>query len=199
VHLLDDGFQHRGLARAVDVVLVTEDDLGDALLPAGNRREGLRALRRADVVVLREEERGRIEARVRGLMRADAPIWTIRRRIEFPEANEVFHRAYGLIAFCAIARPEGFLNMVIAEGGRVIDAIAFPDHHRYTAEDMSRLTESWHIFGGDGFITTEKDAVKISPEMRAQLEATGPLHVARLGATFVDEAAVVRDLEARIG
>jgi hypothetical protein len=41
VHLLDDGFQHRGLARAVDVVLVTAEDLEDALLPAGNRRETL--------------------------------------------------------------------------------------------------------------------------------------------------------------
>jgi tetraacyldisaccharide 4'-kinase len=69
VHLLDDGFQHRGLARAVDVVVVTEEDLEDALLPAGNRREPLRALRRADVVVVREEERERVEARVRGLMR----------------------------------------------------------------------------------------------------------------------------------
>ena len=66
VHLLDDGFQHRQLARAVDVVLVTAEDLEDALLPAGNRREPLAALRRADVVVLREEERERIEARVRG-------------------------------------------------------------------------------------------------------------------------------------
>jgi tetraacyldisaccharide 4'-kinase len=40
VHLLDDGFQHRGLARAMDVVLVTAEDLEDALLPAGNLRAG---------------------------------------------------------------------------------------------------------------------------------------------------------------
>ena len=39
LHLLDDGFQHRRLARALDVVVVTEEDLEDALLPAGNRRE----------------------------------------------------------------------------------------------------------------------------------------------------------------
>ena len=69
VHLLDDGFQHRGLARAMDVVVVTEEDLEDALLPAGNRREALRALRRADAVVVREEERDRVEERVRQLMR----------------------------------------------------------------------------------------------------------------------------------
>ncbi len=40
VHLLDDGFQHRQLARNVDIVLVTAEDLEDTLLPAGNLREG---------------------------------------------------------------------------------------------------------------------------------------------------------------
>ena len=65
VHLLDDGFQHRGLARVMDVVLVTEEDLDDALLPAGNLREPLSALTRADVVVVREEERERVEPRIR--------------------------------------------------------------------------------------------------------------------------------------
>src|ERR1017187_6103614 len=52
VHLLDDGFQHRRLARAMDVVVETEADLEDALLPAGDRREALRALRLADAVVV---------------------------------------------------------------------------------------------------------------------------------------------------
>ena len=52
VHLLDDGFQHRALARDFDIVLVTGDDLHDKLLPAGRLREPLAALRRADAVVL---------------------------------------------------------------------------------------------------------------------------------------------------
>ena len=58
--------------------------------------------------------------------------------------------------------------------------------------------ESWHILGGDAFISTEKDAVKITPELRAQLEATAPLLVATLRAAFLDEDNVVRELEARI-
>ena len=56
VHLLDDGFQHRQLARDVDIVLLTQEDVEDTLLPAGNLREPLAALAEADVVVLREEE-----------------------------------------------------------------------------------------------------------------------------------------------
>ena len=88
VHLLDDGFQHRQLARTLDVVLVTQEDLNDALLPAGNRRERLAALRRADVIVLREDERERIEEQVRGLVRAEAAIWTVRRTVEIPESPD---------------------------------------------------------------------------------------------------------------
>ena len=52
VHLLDDGFQHRGLARDFDLVLVTPEDARDRLLPAGRLREPLKSLRRADAVVL---------------------------------------------------------------------------------------------------------------------------------------------------
>src|SRR5260370_19556566 len=52
MHLLDDGFQHRGLARDFDIVLVTEEDARDRLLPTGLLREPLRSLQRADAVVL---------------------------------------------------------------------------------------------------------------------------------------------------
>ena len=76
--------------------------------------------------------------------------------------------------------------------------MAFPDHHAYTAEDMNKLVDLSDLWVGNGFVTTEKDAVKLSPAMRAQLEAVGPLVVARLDSLFVDEAEVMRALEARI-
>jgi tetraacyldisaccharide 4'-kinase len=198
VHLLDDGFQHRRLARAVDVVVVTEEDLDDALLPAGNRREPLTALGRADVVVLREEERGRIEARVRALTRAGAAIWTVRRTVEVPGATDGLSPNRGMVAFCGIARPENFVDTLRTGGARVVDSIAFPDHHRYTAGDMHQLTEFLQVRAGEAFITTEKDAVKLTPELRAQLEATAPVLVARLQASFLDPQEAVRELEARL-
>jgi tetraacyldisaccharide 4'-kinase len=198
VHLLDDGFQHRRLARVVDVVLVTAEDLEDVLLPAGDRREGLRALKRADVVVLREEERERIEARVGRWMRQDVAMWTVRRSINLPVTPVFLPRERGLVSFCAIARPENFVAMLRGEGLRVVDSIEFSDHHRYMAADMNRLIEALRGAGGDAFITTEKDAVKIGPDLRARLEAVAPLLVARLEASFLDPDAVVRQLEALI-
>jgi tetraacyldisaccharide 4'-kinase len=198
LHLLDDGFQHRQLARVVDVVLVTAEDLEDALLPAGNRRESLAALLRADVVVLREEERKQVEPEVRGLMRTGAPIWTVSRALGLQENSAAPNRDRRVISFCAIARPENFVAMLADKGLRVVDAIEFSDHHQYMVADMDRLIEALHSTGGDAFITTEKDAVKIGPDLWARLEAVAPLLVARLEAAFLDPDAVVRELEARI-
>jgi tetraacyldisaccharide 4'-kinase len=198
VHLLDDGFQHRQLARAVDIVLVTAEDLEEGLLPAGNRREPLTALRRADAIVLREEECERIGARVRTLMREGAATWTVRRTVELPQAAEALHSEGGAIAFCGIARPEGFMDTLRSGGVRVAGSIAFPDHHWYTAANMHQLTESLRTRAGEAFITTEKDAVKLTPELRAQLEAAAPLLVARLQAAFLDPQEVVRELEERL-
>jgi tetraacyldisaccharide 4'-kinase len=196
VHLLDDGFQHRQLVRAMDVVLVTAQDLEDALLPAGNRREPLRAMRRADAVVLREEEREALESRVRHWMRPDAAIWIVRRTLTLPGAGTTGQEP-GLVAFCAIARPQNFADALRQAHGRVIDLAAFPDHHRYTAADMERLVKRCREHGGETFITTEKDAVKITPALRAVLEAAAPMVVAGLRAEFLKPEEVVQELEAR--
>ena len=194
VHLLDDGFQHWGLARAVDVVLVTEEDFEEALLPAGNRRERLAALGRADVVVLREEERERVEARVRGLMRAGAAVWSVRRELRFVEGC-----AGGRpLAFCAIARPEGFWAMLKDAGCRLAEIVAFGDHHAYAMVDIVRMVAMAKECGATGFITTEKDAVKLTDAMMERLREVGPVCVAGLTARFVDEADVVRELEERL-
>jgi len=201
VHLLDDGFQHRQLARALDIVLVTEADLIDPLLPAGNRREPLSALRRAEIVVLREEERDRVAPLLRGSVGAGVSIWTVRRQISFPDtAPTLFFDVptYGHIVFSAIARPADFVHMLKEAGVHALEAVAFPDHHAYTDEDVRRLVETFEASLGNGFVTTEKDAVKLSSAMRTQLEKAGPLVVARLDSWFVDGAEVVRELEARL-
>ena len=198
VHLLDDGFQHRRLARAVDVVLVTEEDLEDALLPAGNRRERLASLRRADVVVLRDEERARLETRVRGLMSQNAMVWSVRRELRFPDPASRPGAVSTLVGFCAIARPEGFWATLAEAGCKVAERVEFGDHHVYEALDVERLVKVARGAGATGFVTTEKDAVKLSGAMLGRLRSVGPVCVARLDAKFVDQAKVVRELEARL-
>ena len=107
VHLLDDGFQHRRLARDVDIVLLTQDDVEDTLLPAGNLREPLSALADADIVVLREEEEDSLRSVVAGLTGgATAPaIWVIRRSLSLGEGGEVALPTKPF-AFCGIGGPK---------------------------------------------------------------------------------------------
>ena len=198
VHLLDDGFQHRRLARTMDVVLVTAEDLDDALLPAGNLREGFSALRRADVVVVREEEFEAVGKRVWAMVREGAQMWRVRRTLRFPAPLFVFGAGIRPVAFCAIARPEGFAAMLLDAGCGVVETVAFDDHHRYGMGDIDRVIAVAKSVNGSGFVTTEKDVVKLSGAMRARLEQAGPLMIVALEATFADGPAVLRAFELRL-
>ena len=110
VHLLDDGFQHRQLARDVDIVVVHRSDFAERLLPAGRLREPLSALRRADFLALREEDAD-LEPRLHQL-KVTAPILWMRRSLTIP--NELAGTAGKVIAFCGIARPDEFFSALIA-------------------------------------------------------------------------------------
>lgn len=185
VHLLDDGFQHRQLARSVDIVVLHAQDFTDRLLPAGHLREPLSALRRSHVTVLRDEHR-EFAARVEALTGC-AP-WVVRRDLQV-EAN-----AARPLVFCGLARPQEFFRDLRAHGVTPVAEIAFPDHHRYTAADVRRLLDAAQKSGADGLITTDKDAVKLPPAMIETLEQRGKLAVAKLVLSLEDEERRITEL-----
>jgi tetraacyldisaccharide 4'-kinase len=200
VHLLDDGFQHRKLARDVDIVLLTQADVEDTLLPAGNLREPLTAIAEADVVVLREEEAASLRSVVAGLSggkRAPA-IWVIRRSLSLGEAGAIRLPTKPL-AFCGIARPESFMKMLAAQGYEPMDTMIFPDHHAYDDGDIHRLIERARQIEANGFVTTEKDAVKLTPILHDHLETVGLIVVARLGVELLDEQESLSQLVTMVG
>ena len=195
VHLLDDGFQHRQLRRDLDIVLLTRRDVEDVMLPAGNLREPVRALRKADVIVLREEEAEALGEVISSLRGEDGRpvIWQIRRRLDLLAAAGSRLPKRPLV-FCGIARPESFTGMLEAEGSRPAATVLFGDHHHYEDRDISRLVERARRSGADGFFTTEKDAVKLKKRMRAELEGVGPVVVPELHVELVDEQAAVKQM-----
>jgi len=200
VHLLDDGFQHRQLARDVDIVLLTRADVEDTLLPAGNLREPLSALAQADVVVLREEEATTLRSVVAGLSAAGrAPlIWVIRRSLSLGEGGDV-ELPSKPFAFCGIARPENFTKMLAAQGYEPMDTMIFPDHHAYDDGDIHRLLNRARQVGANGFVTTEKDAVKLTPITQDHLETVGPVVVARLTVELLNEQESLSQLFTLVG
>ena len=146
--------------------MLTRRELEDELLPVGNLREPLGAMQRADIVVLREDDgfAGEISGR--------AATWFVTRQLRFSGTAPK-----RVVAFCGLARPEGFFAMVEAAGVVVAAVSTFRDHHAYSSSDTEGLVELARVHGADGFVTTEKDAVKLSGAMRERL---GTVAVAEL-------------------
>ncbi len=186
VHLLDDGFQHRGLARDVDIVVLHRSDFAETLLPAGRLREGFTSLRRASLLVLREEDRDlETVLRSKGLRQ---PVWWMERRLEVPAG------ILRTLAFCAIARPEDFFRGLRSQGVAIAATRSWRDHHRYTSPDIAELVELQRQHDADAFLTTGKDLVRFSPQQRRELGSAAPIHAAQLTIRLEGEAAAIDHL-----
>lgn len=172
MHLLDDGFQHRGLARNFDIVLVTPEDARDRLLPAGRLREPLRALRRADAVVLASG------ASPEAFPLSGKRVWRVRRGII---AQGIPPRP---VVFCGVARPQNFLLQLLAAGIDPVAEAFFRDHHAYTEKDVHELLQLRQRSEAGGFVTTEKDAVNLG----GYFEALAPLAVVPVKMELADAA-----------
>jgi len=185
LHLLDDGFQHRQLARDFDIVLITPQDVTDSLLPAGRLREPLTSLARADAVVLASgasPESFPLEGKL---------IWRVKRGI-VPQS--IPPRP---IVFCAIARPQNFLLQLRAANIEPAAQAFYRDHHTYTEKDIRELLELKTRSDAGGFVTTEKDAVNLGP----YLSALQPLSVVQVRMELADAAnavdTILRKIEER--
>jgi tetraacyldisaccharide 4'-kinase len=196
VHLLDDGFQHRQLARDVDIVLMDRRDMEDRLLPAGNLRESVLALRRAHVLALPAEqpelERFFREYAPVDLPRWTGPVWRVRRVMDIPPLDGP------VAAFCGIARPDQFFQGLESAGVRLTARIAFPDHHRYTADDLDRIATEAGKAGASALLTTEKDRIRLGA-LAATLPVSLPLKTVQLRIEIEDEDAAVDWLIHRLG
>jgi tetraacyldisaccharide 4'-kinase len=140
------------------------------------------------VLVLREGD-GDLEQKLkeRGI---EKPIWWIKRSIEVPAEQKK------AIAFCGIARPEEFFEMLRRHGVNVVHERSFRDHHRYSDDDVRQLIQFGREYAPDMFLTTEKDLVRLSPAQKKSLDSAVPLRAVKLTVEFCNEAAALRDLRA---
>jgi len=163
--ILDDGFQHLQLARDVDIVLIdaTNPFGGGHVLPAGRLREARTALARADIIVItRSYHAPAVEAAIR--RDSDAPIFYARTELDGvvtpyqPHLTEQDARNRKLFAFCGIGNPSAFIADLRDWGFQIVGHLFFPDHHQYSAADISEIEGEAKAAGGDGVICTEKDS-----------------------------------------
>jgi tetraacyldisaccharide 4'-kinase len=174
VLVLDDGFQHRRLARNLDVVLVdaTNPTGFGHLLPRGLLREPLSGLRRAGLVILTRcdqvtpEERDRLRACL--ARHTHEPVLTSYHRpaalLDADGREEALESLAGrpVLAFCGLGNPEGFRRTLLDLKADVREFVAFPDHHPYTRPDVDDLARRAATLPPEGLlITTQKDLVKL--------------------------------------
>jgi tetraacyldisaccharide 4'-kinase len=175
LHLLDDGFQHRALARDFDIVLVTPEDARDRLLPAGRLREPLSSLSRTDAIVLTSG------AAPESFPLSGKLVWRVRRGIA---VKEIPIRP---VAFCGIARPQNFLLQLRTAGIEPVAQALYRDHHAYTEKDVQDLLKLRQQSEAECFVTTEKDAINLE----GYLAALAPLTVVPVKMELLDAANAV--------
>ena len=167
--VLDDGFQHRSVHRDVDVVLLSPaHGARTRLLPRGPFREPLRALRRADIVlVTAKADEERSDARKLAAEVSVLPGMPPTSVLPFRHGDWLAldgtpaHAPAGVpLVVTAVAEPEAFVRGVHHRQGGVAGHLSFADHHPFRASDATEIRAA---AAGSWVATTEKDAVKLEP------------------------------------
>ena len=163
--VLDDGFQHRRLARDVDIVLIDAMNPfgGGHLLPAGRLREPRSALARADIIVItRADHSAAIEAAIR--QDSSAPVFYANPQLDSVRLASDDSLAaleplqnQRIFAFCGIGNPLAFFADLRKWGFQIAGQRAFPDHHRYTQADALRIEAEARNVKATSLMCTEKD------------------------------------------
>ncbi|MEK6642768.1 MAG: tetraacyldisaccharide 4'-kinase [Planctomycetota bacterium] len=172
--LLDDGFQHRRVARDLDIVLIdATNPFGHGhLLPRGLLREPLSSLRRAGMIVItRSDEVSEAAlAEVRRVVTSASggkPVVDATQQItgyldvKGRPVDGADTSSMQAVIFAGIGNFASFRRCVERLGVRVLAAYEFPDHHYYTSEEIEGLTDTAQSLEANALLTTEKDAVKL--------------------------------------
>jgi tetraacyldisaccharide 4'-kinase len=173
--VMDDGFQHRRLARDLDIVAVdaTVPFGYGRVLPAGLLREPVAGLRRAHAVVVTRCDQVSAEAlqNLEATVRQINPQLVVVRSVHAPahvktaDGAEISLKDISgrkIFAFCGIGNPQSFFRTIAHAGGVLVGAHAFNDHHRYTAGDLERVHGQAVRQQAQLLLTTQKDWTKIA-------------------------------------
>jgi len=188
--ILDDGFQHLGLERNLNLALIdASKPFGNArLLPWGPLREPIGQLGRADALIVTRFSRVRsAEGRGPGVesnaMRSpqetlaflkgrfpSTPVFCadhIPDKLVFPLSGEAhtpgFLRGKRVLAFAGIAYPERFQESLIELGADVVQFKGFRDHYPFDGDEIRELIQMKESIGARYLLTTEKDWMRIAP------------------------------------
>ena len=179
VIVLDDGFQHRYIKRANDIVLIDAEQspFDTSLLPAGYRRELISSFKRADAVVVTKVSAENEALPLLERKELDSILDKFSSSFQPTGIRHLFGRkldslsgvkqslemlkGHTAIALCGIARPESFQRSLEWCGVNVKKYFNFSDHHKFTHNEVEQVLRSFNAHKTNFIITTEKDAVRL--------------------------------------
>jgi len=174
--IMDDGFQHRRLARDLDIVTIdaTQPFGYGKIFPAGLLREPLTSLRRADAVVITrcdqipEPELGKIKNKLLTVNPNILIAHSIHAAVniistDHSEAPIEQLKGSRIYAFCGIGNPNSFINTIKALGAEITGSKIYNDHHQYNQSNLVDIYTQAGLAGAELILTTQKDWTKIKP------------------------------------
>ncbi|MBN1817931.1 MAG: tetraacyldisaccharide 4'-kinase [Sedimentisphaerales bacterium] len=172
--IMDDGFQHRRLARDLDIVAIDATcPFGyGRMLPAGLLREPVSSLRRADAAVITRYDRVPSDAtdKIVEQIRSENPDIAIARAIHKHTHACTLHgetlsleelASLSIFVFCGIGNPEAFLSRLVEYGLKIVGSQIYNDHHEYTRRDFEQLLTEARETKADLLLCTQKDWHKV--------------------------------------
>jgi tetraacyldisaccharide 4'-kinase len=171
VIILDDAFQHRKLSRNYNIVLINSksNPFNDFLLPAGNLREPLKSLKRANAIILTncsgEKKYDELEEDLKKYSYAEIFKTKVTACIIYDLNNHEFDIEFlkekNIITFSGIANSNNFLNLISNSGGQVKKSFDYTDHHYFKLNEIQSLGSFFLKNKSDIILTTEKDISRL--------------------------------------
>lgn len=196
VLVMDDGYQHLGLARDLNILLIdATDPFGEfEMVPFGRLREPLYALKRADAVIITRADKPFDQARTNAIIKHfcgdKVPVmyvYSVISRLRHLETDELYDArefvGWNAVVMCGIGNPEAFSDDLTNIGVNILGERFFADHHAYTRQDLDSAIKAAREAGADFIVTTEKDAVKLEGLTRSDI----PIYAAQLEIESEDE------------
>ncbi len=175
VILLDDGYQHRKIERNLNLLTINagRPPFRDCVLPAGNRREYLSSIKRADAVLITRNVYSNYDELKEKIKRyKDIPVIPVNYEMtNIIDGNNLkfkidFLKDKKVVLFCGIADPAFFEGQVISFGAVVTHRFIYQDHHDYPLNELNKIFSVAGFDKADLIVTTEKDFARISEKLK---------------------------------
>lgn len=174
--VLDDAFQHRWIARDIDLVIIDQSFVNNKsffshnLLPSGDLREGFDSLKRADAIIVNRKflEREEIIPDMKKYFDGKKIFTSYYKAISFVdtmrkiEYNLEDFKGQDSLVVSGIANPQSFLNVLRKVHVNTQNKLIFRDHKNYTLKEVQQIRKRFYTTNSHSVVTTEKDAVKLS-------------------------------------